>query len=33
MEVDCMIFRMTPKKIQKDMRGISVLKDGNEVTV
>jgi len=29
MEVGCMIFGMTPKKNnQKDMRGITVLKDG-----
>ena len=28
MEVGCVIFGMTPKKNQKDMRGITVLKDG-----
>jgi len=27
MEVGCVIFGMTPKKNQKDMRGITVLKD------
>ena len=28
MEVGCVIFGMTPKKNQKDKRGITVLKDG-----
>jgi hypothetical protein len=28
MEVGCMIFGMTLKKNKKDMRGITVLKDG-----
>jgi len=28
MEVGCVIFGMTPKKNKKDMRGITVLKDG-----
>jgi hypothetical protein len=28
MEVSCVIFGMTPKKNQKDMQGITVLKDG-----
>jgi hypothetical protein len=28
MEVGCVIFGMTPRKNQKDMRGITVLKDG-----
>jgi len=28
MEVGCVIFGITPKKNQKDMRGITVLKDG-----
>jgi len=28
MEVGCVIFGMTPKKNKKDMRGITILKDG-----
>jgi len=28
MEVGCVTFGMKPKKRQKDMRGITVLKDG-----